>query len=128
MRSPSQSRSLFLIVVLPCDSAFFNSALSETDPPPRSEIVRCQHDHHFTDVVENESKCRQNIVDFIKPITGLIDYGRIVNISIKRNASRFCFVQNCDSSHSVGHAVGTFERHLTAADPHVRVPAAGTRT
>ena len=31
-------------------STFFNSAL--TDPQPRSEIGLCQHDHHFTLVVQ----------------------------------------------------------------------------
>ena len=44
----------------------FNSAVSETDPQQRFEIGLCQHEHHFTDGVEN-------VLDFIKPITGLIN-------------------------------------------------------
>ena len=42
-------------VVLPCDSLFFNSAVSETVPKPQFEIGQCQLDYHFTEVVENAS-------------------------------------------------------------------------
>ena len=33
--------------------------------------------------------------------------------------SRFSVLKGCDSIHSVGHAVGAFELHLTAADVYV---------